>query len=245
MFEKLINDFKLKANIFLGRRIHPFTHFPKSLNIQSFLDIGANKGEYASAYFHCFPTGKAWLVEPIPKLHDVINTRLRDYDQQYKLFGVCLGDRAGEININVANQIGASSVLPLNDAFANVNPNIKITEVVRAKLMTLDDFSLEESLPTMDLMKIDVEGFEYEIIRGGVSYIRSKVNWILVEHSFVRSDDSQQRFLNVHAKLLELGFDLYGVRDQYHAEGTGQIIQFDAIYRKQNWQMQSGEGVGL
>lgn len=234
MLAALINNAKIRIKVLLGKRIHPFTHFPQTVDIKTFLDIGANKGEYSWSYFRSFPKGRAWLIEPIPKLHDVIRAKLDDHADSYMLFDACLGAGPGIVDLHVTNHIGASSVLPMHDAFVQANPHVKEVEVIRKKLITLDEFVNIESIPPVDLLKVDVEGFELEVISGGKNYLRKGVKWILIEHSFVRSADSQRRFVEVHSLLLDSGFELYAICDQYHHADSHRIVQFDAIYRKRN-----------
>jgi len=232
MLTALIGNAKLRIKILLGERIHPFTHFPKWVNIETFLDIGANKGEYSWSYFQSFPKGRAWLVEPIPRLHDVIREKLAGHADNYMLFDACLGAAPGVVDLHVTNHIGASSVLPMHDAFIQANPHVKEIEVIRKKLVTLDEFVNTNSIAPVDLIKVDVEGFELEVVSGGKDYLRNGVKWVLIEHSFVRSADSQRRFIEVHSLLLDLDFELYAICDQYHHADSRRIVQFDAIYRK-------------
>ena len=232
MRSMLVDKLKIGLRRWRGLPVHPFTHFPLGLKVGTFLDVGANKGDYSWAYFTSFPDGRAWLIEPIDNLHQSIHNRLRQYPGQYELYDACLGNSNDTIELNVTNHIGASSILPMHSRFQRVNPDVKQVEVLRKTLIKLDKFAEAKSLPDIDLMKVDVEGFESEVIAGGENFIKRRVAWILIEHSFVRSDDSQERFIDVHSRLYRAGFDFYAICDQYHDVKTREIVQFDAIYRK-------------
>lgn len=232
MRSMLVDRLKIQLRRWRGQPVHPFTHFPPGMNFKTFLDIGANKGDYAWAYFASFPVGRAWLVEPIPRLHQTIHERLRKFKGRYELYDTCLGNSEEVVELHVTNQIGASSILPMHSKFMNANPSVKQVEVLHKRLVKLDELARANSIPDIDLMKVDVEGFESEVVAGGESFIKRSVSWILIEHSFVRSDNSQQRFIDVHSRLLSMGFDFYAICDQYHDAKTREIVQFDAIYHK-------------
>ena len=81
----------------------------------------------------------------------------------------------------------------MHDDFINANPYMQEVEVNQKKLVTLDDFLSKELIPPVGLLKVDVEGFELEVVSEGKDYLRNSVKWILIEYSFVRSANSRHR----------------------------------------------------
>jgi FkbM family methyltransferase len=118
-----------------------------------FLDIGANAGAYtilASQHSMC----EVHAFEPHPKVFNFLSKNIRIQQNQKKIFlhNFALGDISGIIpftsNLDTVNHIAE-----LNDK-----------EVVNVKIKSLD--SLNITRPT--IIKIDVEGFEYNVLKGGM-----------------------------------------------------------------------------
>jgi FkbM family methyltransferase len=132
------------------------------------LDIGANIGNhsiYFSRYFkaiHCF--------EPHPRIFELLkfNSRIVDNIVPHN-FG--LGDANGSLDLNENwENMGSSSI--------KNKPGIEAGKV-SIEIKSLDDLALDTG--TISLMKIDVEGFESNVIRGAWRTIQHHQPLILME----------------------------------------------------------------
>jgi FkbM family methyltransferase len=128
-----------------------FLHFLRSDDF--FVDVGANVGVY-SVLGGKVVGASGIAIEPIPstfkKLHD--NLRLNRLDGQVSPYQVGISDSTGELwfssNLDTMNKV--------------VAPNSKNS--VCLPVVPLDD--LLNEYPTPSLVKIDVEGFESNVLRG-------------------------------------------------------------------------------
>ena len=100
--------------------------------------------------------------------------------------------------------------------------------------MTLDQAVAAEHIPlTPDiLIKIDVQGYEDRVIKGGAKTFTQATACILevsIEHLY----ENQPSFGDLLIMLGDLGFDYAGnLFQSYTADGD--VIQFDAVFRQRH-----------
>jgi FkbM family methyltransferase len=141
----------------------------------TFVDVGANVGYYTLlAASLVGRRGRVLAFEPSPYAFD----RLVDAITRNNLSQVCaiqsgLGDGSGERRLFLPSERGnhSPSMVP-NGGGRPINVSVQ----------QLDDWLTEHEVDCVDLMKIDVEGFEPNVIRGAAKYIQQgKVRAILCE----------------------------------------------------------------
>ncbi len=140
-------------------------------------DIGANVG-LAGCYFAAiFPHSEIYGFEPESGAYRVAEINYRNI-RRGKLFKVALTSQNGEANI-LSSDIGSGGQkLEVYDPSSNWRRE-------KVKTYRLDDLIRAENLPTPDLLKIDVEGAEYDVLLG-LGDIAQKVKGIVMEvHSDV------------------------------------------------------------
>jgi hypothetical protein len=80
------------------------------------------------------------------------------------------------------------------------------------------------------LLKIDVQGFEDRVIRGGRKTI-AQAEAVIVEVQNAYLYDGQPTFRDIFMELDALGFAFSGVLDQ-HTGTDGRVLYYDAIFLK-------------
>jgi hypothetical protein len=81
------------------------------------------------------------------------------------------------------------------------------------------------------LIKMDVQGYEDRVLRGGEQTVK-RAQVLLVETSFARLYEEQALFEDVHDILRAWGFRYAGSLDQLLNPRTGQALQQDSIFVK-------------
>lgn len=153
----------LTGNIYCG--LDEFADMAYVLHAMSekdtFVDIGANVGSYT--ILACGAKGaRGCCFEPVPSTYERLlsNLRLNQLLDRVHAFNVGLSDREGYLNFtsgeNTTNHIVAQGE--------------KTDATLQVKVVSLD-VALDGVSPTM--MKIDVEGFETAVIRGGGSVLQN------------------------------------------------------------------------
>lgn len=141
------------------------------------IDAGANIGLFASAFSAAVgPQGRVWAVEPLPRNVEKL-CRLREDNQlrQLEVFPLALAATASTARLRLTAPSGGS-------AFASFVAPWATAGDVEVPTSPLDDM-VEASDPGLPLrlLKIDVEGFEGEVLDGATSTLTTKRPLVLCE----------------------------------------------------------------
>src|SRR6185312_14835315 len=180
----------------------------KSLGIATVYDIGAHVGTWTLLAKAIIPPASVYAFEPLSKHYDAFVASTKDIPDIH-LYRVALGATKGPALFRVTDLSDASSILPLAGS-ASRHFGIHEVERVPVEMVTLDDHCKEHSLPLPDLMKLDVQGYELEVLRGGQTCLKS-AKAIIMEVSFVRFYENQCLFDDVLHFMSDIGFCLHAL----------------------------------
>ena len=166
-----------------------------------FLDIGANFGYYSvvlgsgrrnQCTLHAFEPNPATLRRL--RYHVEVN----GLNGTVRIHDVALADRVGEaaLDTSAANSGRANVVAP-------------DTAATPVKLTTLDTFCDEKQLTRLDLVKIDVEGFEERLLLGSRQALRRWQPVLLIEIDPPRLREKGSSAERVMALLREQGYHFF------------------------------------
>lgn len=126
--------------------------------ITSYLDIGANTGEVCNLMFELLPTLKdAYLIEPEENNFKFMQKNVKN--ENSKFFNCAIGYNYKNGNL-IAHSSGNVGGFMLSDGNSENKSNVIIK--------TLEELNI----PNVDLIKIDVEGGEYNIIENS-NYLKT------------------------------------------------------------------------
>lgn len=80
------------------------------------------------------------------------------------------------------------------------------------------------------LLKIDVQGFEYEVL-GGITNLISQIRWIYVEASYIELYQGQKLYPDVLNLLTDLGYRQVS-RSNVERDEDGHDIQADILFER-------------
>jgi len=137
------------------------------------VDIGANYGVYTLAGARAIgPKGRVWSFEPAKRTGDFLARSIAANGfAQVTLIRAGLSDRAGTAEFNV----GAQSEL---NSLHSARPGSHSETIA---LTTLDRWAAENDWPAVDFVKLDAEGEEPNVIRGGAEFFKRASPLILFE----------------------------------------------------------------
>lgn len=129
---------------------------PKSL---TFIDVGANLGEWSSLFLESMPQGgKGLLFEPSDYAIDCLKKRF-DQVEQIEVIQAAVSDKPGQMFFFEEPEAGHTSslVAGLSNSMA-IQKNVTVT--------TIDDEVEQRQWRHIDFLKIDAEGYDLHIMRG-------------------------------------------------------------------------------
>jgi FkbM family methyltransferase len=149
------------------------------------VDVGANHGDFAEAAAAHFPDANILLVEPLPHVHDELERRCIRHGGKWLLEKSALGAEDAVLPLHVAaGQDAIGSLVGFSPEYQQANPQTEIDQLP-CKVRRLDAVMAEQNFPFIDLLKVDVEGFEFEVFKGA-TYMLERTRALIVEVSLVR-----------------------------------------------------------
>ena len=169
-----------------------FERAQKRFNIKfkNVLDIGAAAGDWSGHVKKFNPDAKFTLIEP-NKLH---NERLRSLG---KVHNVYLSDSVTEKDFYVSKDPFQQT----GNSFYREKSNVPFDKTT-VKTELLDEIVQDEEF---DLIKLDVQGAEVEVIKGGMITVQ-KAKWLQVEVPIFQYSIGSPDMYNLLGNLKEIGF---------------------------------------
>jgi FkbM family methyltransferase len=138
-----------------------------------FLDIGANVGYYSVLAALVNPGCRIHSFEPSPSTFGVLHENVTaNHLLNVQTNQLALGDKTGTLKFNVYADQALNSPKAGDDdqhPFFKEGP----AQVIDVPSIKLDDFLAEHHLPQPDVVKLDVEGFEYFVLQGARNLLSS------------------------------------------------------------------------
>lgn len=198
-------------------------------NIRTVVDVGANRGQFALVARHCFPEARIFSFEPLPGPAEKFKSVFAG-DRQVVLYQVAIGPEAGEAVIHVSHRDDSSSILPITAMQDRLFPGTAEVGTATIKIGPVVDFMAPSQVLPPALLKLDVQGFELEALKG-CAMLLDRFAYVYAECSFLELYAGQALADDVIAWLWERRFRLSGVYNMSY-DRTGQAIQGDFLFAK-------------
>jgi FkbM family methyltransferase len=150
------------------------------------LDVGANHGDFAQAANAIFPDATVLLFEPLPDMQVYIGGLIDSGRRNWTLVPSALGSSPGEFALHIDDHDDSiGSFTGFTEEYLAANPRAKPSRTIMCAVRTLDDEMRERNLGSIDLLKIDVEGFEFDVLKGATVALQRE-RAIIIEVSLIR-----------------------------------------------------------
>lgn len=132
-------------------------------------DVGANAGQYYGCVRKILgPSVVIHAFEPSKEAYRLLGGKC-DGDSSVFINNHALGSSPGKATLHCNTPGGSGSSIHRKD-FPNAVHDYPLTESI--EVLTLDDYVANHPVPEISLLKIDVEGFELEVLRGATRSLR-------------------------------------------------------------------------
>jgi FkbM family methyltransferase len=170
-------------------------------------DVGANVGQTLDWMTQKLRVPIIHAFEPTPTVFAELERR--SWSANVHLHAFALGSAEGSTNINLYELPVLNSLLPLGKAASNHFHDVKAIGMAEVRVSTVDSFCTAHNIEVIDLLKIDTQGFDFEVLKGSKRLLsQGRVGHVLVELNFIELYDNQCSPWEVEAFLASHGFRL-------------------------------------
>ncbi|WP_443640357.1 FkbM family methyltransferase [Candidatus Njordibacter sp. Uisw_039] len=205
-------------------------------------DVGAHFGESVTFLKKVFPNSFIHSFEPDPDSFSVLTSSVTEKSQ---CFNIALSDIDGtacfyrnsishtnslhKVNTDSKDSISIAKAIESGDLsfFEGFNHEISVPTV------RLDTFTDANNIDVIDLLKIDVQGAECSVLKGGANALK-KTKVLILEISFFDYYDIQTNFMDVEQIIYPLGFRLFTISEISNNPMNGRTDWVEVIYINTN-----------
>ncbi|MEO6252343.1 MAG: FkbM family methyltransferase [Ferruginibacter sp.] len=202
----------------------------QQMNIKTVLDIGANEGQFASMIRKLLPQATICSFEPIPDCYSKLTANFNN-DPAFKAFNVAVGDKEETVEMNINDFSPSSSLLEIDELHVENFKHTAHSKKQQIPLKTLDGLSAQLNLAKPYMVKIDTQGYEDKVIKGG-QQVLAGADVIFVELSYRPLYKEQTLFDDIYNELVRLGFAYHGNFEELLSPVNGAVLQSDGIFIK-------------
>ena len=192
----------------------------------TFVDIGSNIG-----FMLVGKTGSVYSLEPSPSTFLLLEDNIGlNRSTNIKAINVAVGSKRGTARLYEDNQSSGDSTL--------VEPRVDQRNGTAVSVEALDDIATGSKVPSPRMIKIDVEGWELEVLRGAQNLLRQPLAPILcIEYSALHPIFGGD-VTEIYADILGVNkYAAYKLRDGKHSvsklvkiNGLDELPQHDNLF---------------
>ncbi len=217
-----------------GRPIGYIKAFLEDIRCRGFspkfvLDVGANRGDWTQMAKDVFPEASFLLIEPQIEMREYLNNLCSNFED-ISWIEAGAGSKKGKLVQTLWDDLAGSSFLPHVDE--DLLSSGKQREV---DIVSIDSLLSLRNLDIPDLVKLDIQGFELEALRGANSLF-GKTELFIMEVSLFSFDDvpGMPIFREVIKFMGKRGYEVYDIPGYLRRPFDGALGQVDLAFAKRN-----------
>lgn len=195
-------------------------------------DVGAAEGAWTRLAARIWPNARFVCIEPLEERDAALMQLAQDFPGRVQFLRIGLGSQDAELQLGVSEGLWASS-------FAYGGVDARTLPVRR-----LDGLVDEGALPLPSFLKLDVQGFELQVLEGAREKALSNVEFILMECQFFAFCDEMRTLDVTIARLSELGYVPYEFVEFLRRPLDGAMGQCDLLFAKRGQALISNNSWG-
>ncbi len=178
--------------------------FAGTRHFEIIFDVGANIGQSVVGFQRWFPQATVYAFEPVAASFEVLCRRFGRYPNMH-FSNVAVGDQVGEGVIYTHAYSQLDTMVSDSRSGASGEQTISVT--------TIDTFCEGHGVEHIDLLKIDVQGWELNVLRGAKRMLSERrVRFAKIEAGFHRRKDTQD-FGRLNDFMVAGGYVFCGLYD--------------------------------
>lgn len=191
------------------------------------LDVGANITEWSRMATIIFPSTTFFLIEPLAEMEPYLKQFCIDFPgSKYFLQGA--GPEEQVLSLTVSNYLPEANFVITADEYDN--PDIKQREV---KVITIDSLIEKSEIEIPELVKLDIQGFELEALKGA-NMLFGVTEVFILEVSLFKFHKQTPTFKDVIKFMDEKGYEVYDFPGYLRRPFDGALGQVDICFARKN-----------
>lgn len=223
-------NYRLYQNIF-PRLINKYGN---NLDPIIIIDVGANNGWFAKVVYRFSGKNSSIIsFEPLRSMHGDLENLQKKYPN-YKYETCALGELMDEVEITEYHTAGLSSMKSLSSEYSYDKRyyDTSIVDKYLVKIIKLDDYLESKKISKSLILKIDTQGYEYEVLKGASRALKSgQIKVVIVEVMTIEKYDCSVLYKKIFDYLHEHEFTIFDIYPSYY-EKDGTLSEFDCIFIK-------------
>ena len=198
--------------------------------IEVFFDVGANNGQTITRARQKFGNCRIFAFEPHPKTFEQLTSN-NAKTLNIELFNLALGSEIGEKTMFEYSNSRINSLRPNAQFVARF-----MTEAIRQiriDCTTIDRFCWDHRIERVDVLKIDTEGFDFEVLRGATSMLaRRGIKFIYFEFNEIvsRGNTSGGALMPIDQLIRPYGYRFIATYNDYVLPEGELFLVSNALY---------------
>ena len=219
----MIKFFTLKIlqlfDLYYQKKLFRFLKKNDYQNFEIFFDVGAHKGESINLFTNNFKIRKIYSFEPSSVSFKILNENKELYEKKFKDLEIftenyALGRENKPLLIKQLEESSSSTINEINtnskyfkrkSLFLNFFKKKFFYKELEIKQITLSDYIDNNKILRVDFLKIDTEGYEYDVLLG-LKKNFSKISLIMFEHHYHDMLLKNYVFHDIHDLLISNNF---------------------------------------
>lgn len=182
----------------------------------SILDIGAAVGGWTKTAIQFWPQAKYFLVEPLEERKSELTALSQTYSHVNFLLADA-GSQPGELLLGVTKDLHGSSLL-----YSGILQR-------KVPVVTIDQLVAEGHIEQPQFMKLDVQGYELEVLQGAKIAMQN-ADFIILELQFFRFVSSMNLLHESIAWMDKNNFRPYEIVDVYRRPSDNLMLECDILF---------------
>lgn len=203
----------------------------KNKTYKTIVDIGANRGQFSLVARNTIKKAKIYAFDPLEISEKVFNKVFYN-DKNINFFNVAIGPSPEKRTMHISKKDDSSSILSIGKLQSDLFPGTEESHEATINVDRLDSFINESHIESPALLKLDVQGFEYEALIG-CKKILTLFDEIYCECSFYELYLGQKLANDIIELLSNNGFVLDGIYNTSY-DKDGCAVQSDFLFKKRN-----------
>jgi FkbM family methyltransferase len=165
--------------------------------IRVIFDVGGNFGQTALRFAAAFPNARVCSFEPVPSSFLQLQRAIQGKGN-ISAANTAVGEKAGQVSIHVSADAGSNSISRKKAG----------DDSITVPVDTVDALATSYDFESIDLLKIDVEGYELQVLKGAAGLLaREAIRFVFAECVLPdERDHSHTSFFDLHRFLESNGF---------------------------------------